>query len=239
MLIFSAGTKAYIYIYVIAPHRYGTGIWNPFSYKARTFQFNIANIVGANILATLKEITYPLPNRWSLRMDIIPSHTLYNGCSYFSMLELYHYNDVIMNSMASQITSLAIVYSTVYSGAGQRKHQSSASLTFVRGIHRWPLNSPHKEPVTRKIIPFDDVIMLIHVSKMGPIFLDITGILRAPHGCTDDQVHDGQLCDIFPSAAVARATDSCWLWENETNNGSHHSLVTGSWWVNPFRTGLV
>ena len=61
--------------------------------------------------------------------------------------------------IASQITSLTIVYSTVYSGAHQRKHQSSASLAFMRGIHRWPVNSPHKWPVTRKIFPFDDVIM--------------------------------------------------------------------------------
>ena len=71
----------------------------------------------------------------------------------------YHYSDVIMNTMASQITSLTIVYSTVYSGANQRKHQSSASLAFVLGIHRWPVNSPHKGPVTRKLFPFDDVIM--------------------------------------------------------------------------------
>ena len=65
-----------------------------------------------------------------------------------------------MSMMASQITSLTIVYSTVYSGADQRKYQSSASLAFVRGIHRWPVNSPHKGPVTRKVFPFDDVIML-------------------------------------------------------------------------------
>ena len=70
-----------------------------------------------------------------------------------------HYDDVIMGTMASQITSLAIVYSTVYSGADQRKHQSSASLAFVRGIHRRPVNSPHKWPVTRKMFPFDDVII--------------------------------------------------------------------------------
>ena len=49
----------------------------------------------------------------------------------------FHYNDVIMDSMAFQITSLTIVYSAVYSGADQRKHQSSASLAFVRGLHRW------------------------------------------------------------------------------------------------------
>ena len=69
------------------------------------------------------------------------------------------YGDVIMGAMASQITSLTIVYSTVYSSANQRKHQSSASLAFVRGIHRRPVNSPHKWPVTRKMFPFDDVIM--------------------------------------------------------------------------------
>ena len=64
-----------------------------------------------------------------------------------------------MGAMASQITGLTIVYSTVYSGADQRKNQSSASLAFVREIHRWPMNFPHKVPVTRKMFPFDNVIM--------------------------------------------------------------------------------
>ena len=64
-----------------------------------------------------------------------------------------------MSTMASQITSLVIVCSNVYSGADQRKHQSSASLAFVWGIHRWPVNSPHKGPVPRKLFPFDGVIM--------------------------------------------------------------------------------
>ena len=71
----------------------------------------------------------------------------------------FHYCDVIMGAVASQITSITIVYSTVYSDADQRKHQSSASLAFVRGIHRGLVNSPHKCPVTRKMFPFDDVIM--------------------------------------------------------------------------------
>ena len=65
-----------------------------------------------------------------------------------------NYNGVIMSAMASQITSLAIVYSTVYSGADQRKHQSSASLAFVR----WPVNYPQKGPVTQKMFPCDDVM---------------------------------------------------------------------------------
>ena len=47
-----------------------------------------------------------------------------------------HYTDAIMTPMASQITSLTVVYSIVYSGIDQRKHQSSSSLAFVRGIHR-------------------------------------------------------------------------------------------------------
>ena len=64
-----------------------------------------------------------------------------------------------MGAIASQITSLTIVYSTVYSGADQIKHQSSTSLAFVWGLHRGPGNSPHQWPVTRKMFPFDDVIM--------------------------------------------------------------------------------
>ena len=70
-----------------------------------------------------------------------------------------HYNDVIMSARASQITSFTIVYSTVYSGAFQRKHQRSTSLASVRGIHRWPVNFRHKGPVTRRKLPFVDVIM--------------------------------------------------------------------------------
>ena len=67
--------------------------------------------------------------------------------------------------MASQITGLTMVYSTAYSGADQGRHQSSASLAFVRGIHRWPVNSPHKGPVTRKMFLFDDVIMICQLMK--------------------------------------------------------------------------
>ena len=61
----------------------------------------------------------------------------------------FHYNDVIMSTMASQITNLRIFYSSV-------------SLAFLRGIHWWPVNSPHKWPVMRKMFPFDDVIMSVH-----------------------------------------------------------------------------
>ena len=66
---------------------------------------------------------------WSTRMYIL-------GCQ----KDVIHHNDVIMSTVASQITSLAIVYSSIYSGADQRKHERSASLAFVRGIHQWPVN---------------------------------------------------------------------------------------------------
>ena len=81
-----------------------------------------------------------------------------------------NYSDVIMSAMASQITGVLIVCSTVCSGAAQRKHQSHASLAFLRGIHRSPVDSPHKESVTRKIFPFDDVI-LQHTQKCSSTLL--------------------------------------------------------------------
>ena len=71
-----------------------------------------------------------------------------------------------MGAIVSQITSLTIIFSTVYLDTAQRKHQSSASLAFVWGIHRWPVNSPHKWPVTRKMFPFDDVIMEPVISQL-------------------------------------------------------------------------
>ena len=81
------------------------------------------------------------------------------------LTRLSHCNDVIMSAMASQITSLAIVYSSVYSGAYQRQYQNSSSLAFVRRIHRSPVNSPHKGPVTWKMFPFDDDIVH-HASEL-------------------------------------------------------------------------
>ena len=99
----------------------------------------------------------------------------------------FHYSDVIMSVMASQITSLTIVSSTIYSGTDQRKQQSYTSLAFVWGIHRGPVNSPHKRPVTRKISPFDDVIMSLQqclcglTSKWGVLFNIMTTNLCTLH----------------------------------------------------------
>ena len=103
-----------------------------------------------------ERFTYPSYRWLSARLQ-------YLRC-YNALTKLQYYNDVIMSAIASQITSLTIVYSTIYSDADQRKHQSSASLAFVRGIHRGPVNSPHKWPVTRKMSPFNDVIMSLVLS---------------------------------------------------------------------------
>ena len=94
-------------------------------------------------------------NQWNVYRNVLINALLVGLC----IDQFIHYCDVIMGPMASQITSLTIVYSTVYWGADQRIHQSSASLAFVWGIHRRSVNSPHKWPVTRKMFPFDDVIM--------------------------------------------------------------------------------
>ena len=102
-------------------------------------------------------------------------------CHLTSKTHYMHYGDVIMSAIASQITSLMIVHSTVYSDADQRKHQSSASLAFVRRIHRGPVNSPHKWPVTRKKFPLDDVIMNKRVSSSHFIMGIAIHIIQRPY----------------------------------------------------------
>ena len=100
---------------------------------------------------------------WNIQIGMINIVFLGHICTEL----VYHYNDVIMGTISSQITSLTIVYSITYSDADQRKHQSSASLAFVRGIHRGPVNSPNKWPVTRKMFPFDDVIMDFKILRVA------------------------------------------------------------------------
>ena len=75
-----------------------------------------------------------------------------------------------MSMIASQITGISIIYSTVCLGADQQKHQSSSSLDFVRGSHRSAVKSTHKGPVTRKMFPFDDVHLddIISKQRTGP-----------------------------------------------------------------------
>ena len=116
----------------------------------------------------MKKLLNEQPKAWWFETMALMWHhcvCFAHACRVPATLENMHwpvqsnYNDVIMGAMAFQITSATSVYSSVYSGEDQRKHQSSASLAFVRGIHRSPVNSPHKWLVTRKMFPFDDVIM--------------------------------------------------------------------------------
>ena len=87
-----------------------------------------------------------------------------------------------MGAVASQITSFSIVCSTVRSGAGQRKHYSSASLAFGRGIHWWPVNSPHKGPVT--LLCFHFMTSSWQWEKSKPILHDFeTRRSLAARGC--------------------------------------------------------
>ena len=74
-----------------------------------------------------------------------------------------------MSTMASQITSLTIVYSTVYARCRSKKLQTSASLAFVRGIHRSPVNSPHKRPLMQKKFPFDGTIINFGSATKGAL----------------------------------------------------------------------
>ena len=120
-----------------------------------------------------------------------------------------------MGAMVSQITSLTNVYSTVYSGADQRKHQSSTSLAFMRGIHRWPVNSPHKWPVTRKMCPFDDVIMCkTRTSKGWPFYSGlIISNTKALCLCFSFASTQYIIIHYTPTVEVKRNTESTFLIE--------------------------
>ena len=130
----------------------------------------------------------------------------------------YYYNDVIMSVMSSLITSLTIVYSSVYSGADHKKHQSSASLAFVRGIHLWPVNSAHKGPVTRKMCPFDDVTGPRHHGgcRSDDARLSVTTIptLQLLNNCTTIRNNAGEM-------SAGRRTVSFFIADG---------LVFSQWW---------
>ena len=123
-----------------------------------------------------------------------------------------------MDTIASLITSLTVVYSIVYSDADQRKHQSSASLAFVWGILRGPLNSPQKWPVTRKMFPFDDVIMF-----------RVTGLMCREFTC--DQ-YKGQWCGNLMFSLICTWTNG---WVNNRHasdlrrHRAHYDVIVMLW----------
>ena len=133
----------------------------PVHYVQHWDQYGICLHQSCSLCLTLRTIQdtftstlFVMFNTWNYRYNIwyiwqmlhaIISRFLiqYNACLSWSdpSVESHrkssiHYGGVIMSATASQITSFKIVYSTVYSGTDQRKHQSSASLAFVWGIHR-------------------------------------------------------------------------------------------------------
>ena len=127
--------------------------------RIKRFIKNVWAIIGTGNIITVIKSEWQIFSKTPPTKFIMLSCPVWDASDKATTIHILHYSDVITRARASQNTRVAIAYSTVYSGADQRKHQSSASLAFVRGIHRWPVNSPHKGPVTRKMFPFDDVIM--------------------------------------------------------------------------------
>ena len=119
-------------------------------------------------------------------------YTLYGHVCLVIGTTCCHYNDVIMGAMASQITSLTIVQSVVYSSADKKTHQRSASLAFVQGFHREPVTSPDIWPETRKMLPFDDVIMVDNLFYRTYIYTD-------PKVCEEFVTHRDQMTQLFVS----------------------------------------
>ena len=132
-----------------------------------------------------------------------------NGCD-------AHHSDVIMSMMASEITGVSVVCSTVCSGADQRKHQSSASLAFVRGVHRWPVESPQKGPVKRKMFPFDDVIMAIPTIQCTHLsVVNSETVIDEPYAWHEWDCPDEKAVFLeqkFVSALPLIATPVAWSW---------------------------
>ena len=107
-------------------------------------------IIDQSVIKVWGEINYSFPNGTAVEVWECISNLISEVNEHVLTCRSWlHYSNFIMIAMASQITGVSIVYSTVFSGADQRKHQSSASLAFVRGLRRWPVKSPHKRPVTR------------------------------------------------------------------------------------------
>ena len=146
-----------------------------------------------------------------------------------------HYSDVTMGVIASLVTSLTIVYSTVYSGADQRKHQSSASLAFVRGIHRWAENYPHEWPVTRNLFPFDDVIKnTFHNSRAMERPLWVNGLKSfsiLPSALSSKPCH---ICPWYIESlgyhiTLVRAVARLFVEQMALNRHCKHTLMCQNW----------
>ena len=128
-----------------------------------------------------------------------------------------------MSAMASQITGVSIVYSSVYSGADQRKHQNSASLAFVRGIHRWPVkrasNAENASIWWRHHVP---VPWIVVVKTCVAVSDDKTGIMTTPV-LQWIHLYDIELTGSFPSVYVTKVHS-----EDDTPTFIIRRVLTGS-----------
>ena len=136
------------------------------------------------------------------------------------------YNEVIMTAIASQITSLTIVYSTVDSDAEQREHQSSVSLAFVWGIHRGPVNSPHKWPVTRKMFPFDDVIMISHGKVLYPRHFSVGITICHKHNTKETVLFGASMPLLNVCVKTVYNVTAKMLWPRSLGGNGRKSFVT-------------
>ena len=125
------------------------------------FKFGLCRVPHIMIIAHMPIVPVDFPHQRFIEKRVVPNmaavfilatwweaavlsflsprkHHVQNKQRCIVCIEIYdtHYIDVIMTTLASQITSPTVVYWTVYSDADQRKHQSSASLAFLKGIHR-------------------------------------------------------------------------------------------------------
>ena len=161
---------------------------------------------------------------------------------------------LMMSAMASQITGVSIVYSIVCSSTNQGKHQRSSSLAFVRGIHRWPVNSPHKGPVkvflivmslslvihgkqwksTVEIFHDHPFSRLVYVLDTGPAFTiasPVTGEFPAQRTSNAENVfiwwRHHEACDIsFSCNLLLTSSQPIFYIYSNTNKASFFILAT-------------
>ena len=133
----------------------------------KVWHSSFPRMIWGVVCKSLSSLTIQLKDGWN---EITHANAVY--------FVPWHYIDVIMGTIASHIASVSIVCSTICSGSDQRKHQSSTLLAFVRGIHRWPVDSPHKGWVTRNMFQFDDGIMMkqFWYRSILPISFKITSL---------------------------------------------------------------
>ena len=131
------------------------------------------------------------------------------GGKYWPSVKTIHWRQ--RDIMASQLSGNSIVFSTDCSGAHKIKHQSSASLVFVRGIHRWSVNSPDEGPVTGKMFPFYVIIMsqLQHTRTTG--LMNIPCGSEAPVTCPDE--HTTILSLLISLINQTNMNSPIWHWD--------------------------